>query len=49
MSLDSGYRTYTIVSFETLTEKLLPRLPKLKNLLIDYLEFEDYCPEYKRV
>ncbi|UJR11929.1 hypothetical protein I4U23_016107 [Adineta vaga] len=44
----SGYHTYTIVSFETLTEKLLLRLSNLKNLLIDFLEFENYCMAYGR-
>ncbi|CAF0913745.1 unnamed protein product [Adineta steineri] len=47
--LDSGYPTSTIVSFETLTQKLFPRLPKLKNLLIDFLEFESWCMELPRV
>ncbi|CAF0859351.1 unnamed protein product [Adineta steineri] len=45
----SGYSTSTIVSFETLTQKLFPRLPKLKNLLIDFLEFETWCMELPRV
>ncbi|CAF0894498.1 unnamed protein product [Adineta steineri] len=45
----SGYPTSTIVSFETLTQKLFPRLPKLKNLLIDFLEFESWCMDLPRV
>ncbi|CAF4244628.1 unnamed protein product, partial [Adineta steineri] len=45
----SGYSTSTIVSFETLTQKLFSRLPKLKNLLIDFLEFESWCMQLPQV
>jgi hypothetical protein len=49
MLLDSGYQTCTIVSLKTLTEKLLPRLSKLKNLLIDFLEFDNSWSGEERV